>query len=103
MNTTRKTSAHKTVRTEGGRPHRVSTAAVRAKTIKVVAAKGKQPTVYETLKAVWSARGEILTDVKGGILMELKKADVVRTLKSLPRDAKSPFTLKLVDKQHILA
>lgn len=87
------------------RAPRVSTATTRAKTIATPAAKGQQETAYQTLKKVWSARGEILTEVKKGILMEVKKADIVRVLKALPRDAKSPF--KLVEdpttKVHILA
>lgn len=98
----KKTSA-KAEAAKASRPQRVSTAAARAKTIKVVAAKPGQETVYETLKKVWSVRGEILTNVKG-YQMELKKADVVRVLKNLPRDAKSPYSLKtLNDKAHILA
>lgn len=71
---------------------RVSTAEARAKDLKVVEAKAGQETAYDTLKKVWSAKGEIVANL-GGKMVEVKKADVVRQLKSLPRDAKSPFKL----------
>lgn len=84
---------------------RVSTAEARAGDIKVVPAKGNDQTVYEALKDVWSAKGEILTKV-GQNYVEVKKADLVRQLKQLPRDAKTPFKVtpsETDDLVHILA
>jgi len=84
---------------------RVSTAEARAADIKVATAKGNEQTVYEALKDVWSAKGEILTKV-GSNYVEVKKADLVRQLKQLPRDAKTPFKVTASptdDLVHILA
>lgn len=75
------------------RAARVSTAPLRAQHISTVPAKSGQETVYQTLKKIWSARGEIVINVKQGIQVEVKKADIVRQLQALPRDNRSPFKL----------
>lgn len=56
-------------------------------------ATGKQKTNYQLLKEVWSARGEIVTMVKG-IPIEVKRSDLVRQLKELPREGKAVLKLE---------
>jgi len=71
---------------------RTTTVGERAKQIEVVAAGEGDATVYNTMKDIWSSRGEIVTDV-AGVMVEVKRSDVIRTLQQLPRDAKSPLKL----------
>jgi hypothetical protein len=71
---------------------RTTTVAERAKAIEVEPAAEGDATVYNTMKDIWSSRGEIVTDV-AGVMVEVKRSDVIRTLQQLPRDAKSPLKL----------
>lgn len=69
---------------------RTTTVALRAKQIEAAPAAEGEMTAYDTLKEIWSSRGEFLTNV-GGVQLEVKRSDVIRTLEQLPRDAKSPI------------
>jgi hypothetical protein len=69
---------------------RTTTVALRAKQIDVTPAGEGEQTAYDTLKEIWSSRGEFVTNV-GGVQLEVKRSDVIRTLEQLPRDAKSPL------------